>query len=203
MDGRENWHKKIMMDGRENWHKRIVMYCREQLQKSTLGARGVNPIIGHTTILMGLFGKLKRERAELRDGLLGKVEKVVTDEQKQVEEVVTQKVEKIVKGSRRVDGVLWMHRSHVATRRSHMRQSNMAMQLHLVMHNMHKPCCTVDRRHECETRVLNHEHVCSLSLLSKLTTTVDTAYTGKTRSRLVCLKFLLISRNLSAGKFFV
>ena len=55
-----------------------------------------------------------------------------------------------------------------ATRRSHMRQSNMAKQFHLVMHNMHKPCCTVDRRLECETRILNHEHVCSLSSLETL-----------------------------------
>ena len=110
----------------------------------------------------GLFGKIKRERAELRDGLPD-----VTSEQQQVQEVVTKKVERIVNGSRRVDGVLWMHRSHVATRRSHMRQSNMAMQLHPVMHNMHKPCCTVDRRLECETKVLNHEHVCSLSLFSR------------------------------------
>ena len=46
------------------------------------------------------------------------VEKVVTHEQKEVE--------KIVKGSRRVGGVLWRYRSHVATRRSHMRQSNKA-----------------------------------------------------------------------------
>ena len=74
---------------------------------------------------------LKRERAELREGLLGKVdkvvaheqkqsEKVVTHEQKQVQKVVTheqKEVEKIVKGSRRVDGVLWRHQSHVATRR--------------------------------------------------------------------------------------
>ena len=111
----------------------------------------------------GLFGKLERyrvnlerERAELRDGLPGKIEKVVTLEQKEVE--------KIVKGSRRVHGLLWRHQSHVATRRSHMRQLNMAKQFHLVMHNMHKPCCTVDRRLECETRILNHEHVCSLSL---------------------------------------
>ena len=40
-----------------------------------------------------------------------------THEQKQVEKVVTheqEKVEKIVKRSRRVDGVLWRHRSHVA-----------------------------------------------------------------------------------------
>ena len=81
----------------------------------------------------------------------------MTGEQKQVE--------KIVKGSRRVDGVLWRHRSHVATRQSHMRQSNMAMQFFPVMHNMHKPCCAVDRRLECETGVLNHEHVCSLSSL--------------------------------------
>ena len=58
---------------------------------------------------------LKRERAELREGLPGKVEKVVTHEQKQVEKVVTheqKEVEKIVKGSRRVDGVLWRHQSH-------------------------------------------------------------------------------------------
>ena len=40
-----------------------------------------------------------------------------------------------------------------------------------------------------------------LSLLSKVTTTVDTAYTGETRLRLVCLNFLLISINLSAGEF--
>ena len=100
-------------------------------------------------------------------------------------------VDKIVKGSRRVDGVLWRHRSHVATRRSHMRQSNMAKQIHPVMRNMHKPCCTVDRRLECETRVLNHEHVCSLSLLSKIITTVHTAYTGKTRSRLVRFEFFV------------
>ena len=84
-----------------------------------------------------------------------------------------------------------------------MRQSNMAVQFHPVMHNMHKLCRTVDRRLECETMVLNHEHVCSLSLLSKLTTTVDTAYTGETRSRLVRLKFLLISINLSVGNFVV
>ena len=41
-----------------------------------------------------------------------------------------------------------------------------------------------------------------LSLLSKLTTTVDIAYTGKTQSRLVRLNFfLLISINHSAGEF--
>ena len=82
--------------------------------------------------------------------------------------------------SHRMDGVLWRHQSHVATRRSHMRQSNMAKQFHPVMHNMHKPCCTVDHRLECETRILNHGHVWSLSFLSKLTTIVDTAYTVKT-----------------------
>ena len=103
------------------------------------------------------------------------VEKVVTHEQKEVE--------KIVKGSLRLDGVLWRHQSHVATRRSHIRQSNMAKQFHPVMHTMHKPCCTVDRRLECQTM-----NMFVLSLLSKLTTTVDTAHTDKTRSRLVCLK---------------
>ena len=77
-------------------------------------------------------------------------------------------VEKIVKGSRRVDGVFWRHRSHVATRRSHICQSNMAKQFHPVLHNMHKPCCTVDRRLECETRVLNHEHGCSLLSLETI-----------------------------------
>ena len=95
---------------------------------------------------------------------------------------MNKEVEKIVKGSRRWDGVLWRHQSHVATRRSHVRESNLAKQFHLVMHNMHKPCCTFDRRLECETRIL-------LSLLSKLSVTVGTAYTGKTTSRLVCLIF--------------
>ena len=98
--------------------------------------------------------------SQLSDGLPGKIEKVVTDAQKQVEKVVTheqKEVEKTVKGSRRVDGVWWRHRSHVATRRSHMRHSNMAKQFHSAMHNMHKPCCTVDRRLD--------EHVCSLSSL--------------------------------------
>ena len=92
-------------------------------------------------------------------------------EQKTVEKVVTheqEKVEKNVKGSRRVDGVLWRHQSRVGTRRSHMRQSNMAKQFHPVMHNMRKPCSTVDRRLECETRILNHEHVCSLSSFKTL-----------------------------------
>ena len=151
------------MDGRENWHNRIVMDCREQFQNSKPGAQGRQSKHWAHEHTDGLFGKLKRECAELRDGLPGKIEKVVTDEQKQVEKVVTheQEVKKIVKGSRRVDGVLWRHRSHVATRRSHMRQSNMAVQFHPVMHNT-KPCCTVDRRLECETMVLNHEHVCSL-----------------------------------------
>ena len=122
-----------------------------------------------------------------------KVEKVVTHELKKVEKVVTHEKknkEEIVTGAHRVGGVL--------------RQSNMAKQFHPVMHNMHKPCCTVDSRLECETRILNHEHVCSLSSLSKLTVTVDIAHTGKTRSRLVCLKFffnLLMSINLSAGEF--
>ena len=57
---------------------------------------------------------------------------------KQVEKVVPheqEEVEKIVKGSRRVEGVLWRHQSHVATRQSQMRQSNMAKQRHLVIHN--------------------------------------------------------------------
>ena len=55
---------------------------------------------------------------------------------------------------------------------------NMAVQFHPVMHNMHKLCRTVDRRLECETMVLNHD-MFAVALLSKLTTTVDTAYTGE------------------------
>ena len=156
------------MDGRGNWHKKTVMDCREQLQNFDAGSPGRQSKHEAHEHVDGLFGKLKREGAEPRDGLPGKIEKVVMHEQKQVEKVVTHdqdKVEKIVKGSRGVDGVLWRHRSHVATRRSHMRQSNMAKQFHPVMHNMHKPCCTVHRRLECETRILNHEHVCSLSSL--------------------------------------
>ena len=120
------------------------MDCREPLQNSTPGAPGRQSKYWAHEHCDGLIGKLegyrvnlKRERAELREGLPGKVEKVVTHERKEVE--------KIMKGSRRVDGVLWWHQSHVETRRSHMRQSNMAKQFHFVMHNMHKPCCTVER----------------------------------------------------------
>ena len=40
-----------------------------------------------------------------------------------------------------------------------------------------------------------------LSLLSKLTTTVDIAHTGETRSRLVCFDFFVETMNLSAGEF--
>ena len=189
MDGRGNWHKKVVVDGRGNWHKKVVMDGRgnwsrdgwprklaqenrdglpRTVAKFDAGSPGRQSKHWAHELFDGLFGKLKRERAELRDGLPGKIEKVVTHEQKQVEKVVTyeqEKVEKIVKGSRRADGVLWRHRSHVATRRSHMRQSNMAKQFHPIMHNMHKPCCTVDCRLEGETKILNHEHVCSLSSL--------------------------------------
>ena len=65
-------HKSIVKDCRENCNKSIVKDGREE----------------HTD---GLFGKLKRERAELRDGIPGKIEKVVTDEQKKVENVETQR----------------------------------------------------------------------------------------------------------------
>ena len=165
MDGREKmaqehrdgWPRKLAQEHRDGWPRTVAKF-----DARSPGRQSEHWAHEHTD---GLF---KRERAELRDGLPGKIEKVVTDEQKQVEKVVTheqKEVEKIVIGSHRLDGVLWRHRSHVATRRSHMRQSNMAMQFHLVMHNMHKPFCTVDRRFECKTRVLNHEHVCSLSSL--------------------------------------
>ena len=45
----------------------------------------------------------------------------------------------------------------MAKRRSHMRKSYVAKQSHSVQHEM--------RTVECETRILNHEHICSLSLL--------------------------------------
>ena len=109
-----------------------------------------------------------RERAEPREGLPGKVGKFETLN-KQVEKVVTHeqtKAEKIVTRARRVGGVLWRHQSHVATRRSHMRKSYMAKQSHSVQDEMRtEPCCTCDRRLECEIKSLNHEHVCSLSSL--------------------------------------
>ena len=145
-DGRENWHKKIVMDGRENWHKKIVTDGRENWHKKiVMDGRGKLAQEDHDG-LPRTIAKLKRERTDLRDGLPGKIEKVVMHEQKQVERVVMheqEKVEKILKGSRRVDGVLWRHRSHVATRRCHMRESNMGKQFHPVMHNIRKPCCVV------------------------------------------------------------
>ena len=43
-----------------------------------------------------------------------------------------------------------------------MRLYHMAKQLHSVQHDMRTGThCTRDRRLECETRILNHEHVCS------------------------------------------
>ena len=144
---RDAWPRKLAQEDRDGVPRTVPKF-----DAGSPGRQSKHWAHEHTD---GLFGKLKRECAELRDGLPGKIEKVVTHEKKDVE--------KIVKGSRRVDGVLWRHRSHVATRRSHMRQSNMAKQFHPVMHNMHRLCCTVDCRLECETRFLNHEHVCSLS----------------------------------------
>ena len=78
MDGRENWNKNIMMDGRENWHKKIVVDYREQLQNSTWLSSGRQSKHWAHEHIDGMFGKLKRERAELRDGMPGKIEKVVT-----------------------------------------------------------------------------------------------------------------------------
>ena len=84
------------------------------------------------------------------------VERIVTHEQEQVEKVVTH--------AHRVGGVLWRHQSHVAKRRSHMRRSHMAKQFHSVQHDTRtEPHGTCDRRLECETRILNHEHIWSLS----------------------------------------
>ena len=73
MDGRENWHKNIVMDGRENWHKKIVMDGQEQFQNSTPGSPGRQSKHWAHKHADGLFGKLKRERAELGDGLFGRL----------------------------------------------------------------------------------------------------------------------------------
>ena len=164
-EDRDGWPRKLAQEDRDGWPRKLAQEDRDGLPrivaKFDAGTSGRQSKRWAHEHCGGRFGKflgyrvnLKRERAELREGLPGKIEKVVTHEGKEVE--------KIVKGSRRVDGVLWMHQSHVATRRSHMRQSNMAKQFHPVMQNMHKLCCIVDRRFECETRILNHGHVCSL-----------------------------------------
>ena len=156
--------RKLAQEDRDGWPRNLIQEDRDGLPRTVakFDARSPGRQSKHWAHehCDGLFGKLgryrvnlKSERAELREGLPGKMEKVVTHEQKKV----------IVKGSRRVDGVLWRHQAHVSTRRSHMSQSNIAKQYHPDMHNIHKPCCTVDRRLECETRILNHEHVCSLS----------------------------------------
>ena len=122
----DGWPRKLAQEDRDGWPRKLAQEDRVGLPRT--------------------IAKLKRERTDLRDGSPGKIEKVVMHEQKQVEKVVMheqEKVEKILKGSRRVDGVLWRHRSHIATRRSHMRESNMGKQFHPVMHNMRKPCCVV------------------------------------------------------------
>ena len=197
----------------------IVRDCRENLKSIVRDCRNIEE---HREMLM-------RERAELCEGLPGKVgtfqnsrktpknfrdgrndndetatvinmvdhessfleflknarqvEEIVTHEQRQVEKIVTheqKQVEKVVTHAHRVGSVLWRHQSHVAKRRSHMSRSHMAKQFHSVQHDMRtEPHCTFDRRLECETRILNHEHVCSLSLFSKSdTVTVDLANTG-------------------------
>ena len=78
---------------------------------------------------------------------------------RQVEKVVThaqKPVEKVVSHAQKVGVVLWRHHSHVAKR-----LSRMAKQFRSVQHDMRtEPHCTCDRRLECETRILNQEHVC-------------------------------------------
>ena len=46
------------------------------------------------------------------------------NEQKQIEKIVTEHVEKVVTHAHSVRGVLWRHQSHVAKRRSHIRRSH-------------------------------------------------------------------------------
>ena len=100
--------RKLAQEDRDGWPRKLAQEDRDGLPRTVAtfdaGPRGVNPSAGHTNIVMncsdnflGYRVNLKRERAELREGLPGKIEKVVTHEGKEVE--------KIVKGSRRVDGV--------------------------------------------------------------------------------------------------
>ena len=71
-------------------------------------------------------------------------------------------VEKVVTHAQKVGGVLWRHQFHVAKRLSHM-----AKQFRSIQHDMRtEPHCTCDRRLECETRILNQEHVCCFLSLS-------------------------------------
>ena len=136
---REELPRKLAQEDREGLPTKLAQEDRDGLPRTVAkfdaGSPGRQSNHWAHEHIDGLFGKLegyrvnlKRRRAELREGLRGKIEKVVTHEQKQVEKVATheqKEVEKIVKGSRRVDGVLWRHQSHVATRQSHI-QSNMA-----------------------------------------------------------------------------
>ena len=120
MDGREIWHKKIVMDGRgklaqedhdgwprklaqeicdgwprklaqedrDEWPRKLAQEDRDGLPRTVAkfdaGSPGRQSKHWAHEQMDGLFGKLKGERAELREGLPGKMEKVVTHEQKQV-----------------------------------------------------------------------------------------------------------------------
>ena len=115
-EDRDGWPRKLAQEDRDGWPRKLAQEDRDGYPRTVSKFDAGSPwrqskhwAHEHTD---GLFGKLKRERAEPRDGLPGKIETVVTDEK--IEKVVTheqKEVEKIVKSSRRVDGVLWKHRS--------------------------------------------------------------------------------------------
>ena len=230
-DCRENWHKKIVKGCPENWHHRerlpikLAHEHRERLPRkleehhdalprpvAKFDARSPGRQSKHWAHehFDGLFGKLKGyrvnlmgERAELRERFPGKIDKVVTQEQKQVEKVVTheeKEVEKIVKGFRAelmmfCGGINLMSQHVDLTCVSQTWQSNSILSCTTCTNFV--ASLTVDLSVKPGSSTMN---MFVLSLLSKLSVTVDT----HTRSTLVCLKFFVdIHKSFSRFFFFL
>ena len=71
---RDGWPRTLAQEDCDVWSRTVAKF-----DSGSPGRQSKHWAHEHTD---GLFVKLKRERAELRDGLPGKIEKAVTDEQK-------------------------------------------------------------------------------------------------------------------------
>ena len=83
---RDGWPRKLAQEHHDGWPRKLTEEDRDGLPRTVAKFDAERPgrQCEHWTHVHidGLFGKLKRERTELHDGLPGKIEKVVVDEQK-------------------------------------------------------------------------------------------------------------------------
>ena len=82
-EDRDGWPRKLAQEDLDEWPRKLAQEDYHGWPRKLAQKHWANEHID------GLFGKLRRKRAELRHGLPGKIEKVVTHEQEQVEKVVT------------------------------------------------------------------------------------------------------------------